>query len=431
MSEQIIILDSKSIKTRAIIAVAVILAVVFGWYSIRWQFGNMLADLTQPSEPNAKAIAILSVSLAPSDPITNLFAATAENDIFTPEKLAKSIVGYENVVRLAPSDFRWWMQLGRAYEQTEQYDKAEKALLYAVELAPNYTLSHWQLGNFYLRRGRDTEAFVQFKKTAENNIVYREQVFSIAWEYYNKDTAKVEELAGDSSESRATLAKFYAAKERAEDSLRVWETLLPEDKQKHEEIAKLIAQALFDKRFFRSSIKFVSQLGIESNAKTETFENPGFETELRSSEDKIYFGWRVLPVEKVKVDRDRNHRREGAFGLRVLFTGFANSQLGNLSQLVAVSPGARYRLSFWVKTENLKSAGTPTLEVINANDNRIMSVSKAFPNDTNDWSQVQVEFTMPNDAEGALVRLGRAYCGENCLITGTIWLDDFNLEKLK
>ena len=252
---------------------------------------------------------------------------------------------------------------------------------------------------------------------------------SIAWDFYEKDTAKVEQLAGTSSDGRASLAKFYAAKERAEDSLRVWDTLTPEEKQKHEEVAKLIAQALYDKRFFRSSVKFVSQLGIESNAKAEIFENGGFETELRGNDEKIYFGWRVLPTEKVKVDRDRNQKHDGIYGLRVMFSGFAKVELYNLSQLVAVSPSTRYRVSFWVKTENLRSAGTPNIEVVNANDDRIITVSKPFPNETNDWQQMQVEFTTPANAEGATVRLGRAFCGEACLIVGTIWLDGFTLEK--
>jgi tetratricopeptide (TPR) repeat protein len=431
VSEQIKILDSKNIKTRLIIVFAVILALIFGWYSIRWQLGNMLADLSQPNDQNAKSVAAIAVAFAPSDPIANFFAASAETDFFSPEKLEKSIARYERVVRLAPFDFRWWIQLGRAYEQAEKNEQAEKALLHAVELAPNYTFPHWQIGNFYLRRGRETEAFAALKKAADNNPVYREQVFSIAWDFYDKDTARLEQIVGNSSDARAGLAKFYAAKERAEDSVRVWETLTPEEKQKHEEIAKLIAQALYDKRFFRSSVKFVSELGIEPNAKPEAVENPGFETGLRGNDEKVFFGWRVVPTEKVKVDRDRNQRREGAYGLRVLFTGFANVELYNLSQIVAVAPASRYRVSFAVKTENLKSAGTPTLEIVNAADNRIIAVSKAFPNDTNDWQQIQTEFTMPAGAEGVILRLARSYCGENCLITGTIWLDDFKLEKLK
>lgn len=432
MSEQIKTIDSRNTKTRLLLVLAVITALIFGWYSIRWQIGNLLADLTPVNAPNAKSVAALALSFAPSDPSVNSFAASTEANVFSPEKLEKSIAQYENAVRFAPYNFEWWIRLGRAYEQAEQTEKAGNAMLHAVSLAPNYTLPHWQLGNFYLRQGRDGEAFAELKKAADNNVVYREQVFSIAWDFYEKDTARLEQLAGNSSDARAGLAKFYAAKERPEDSLRVWESLTPEEKEKHTEIAKLIAQAFYDKRFFRSSVKFISQLGIEPNARAETIENPGFESQLRAGEEeKIYFGWNVRPGDKIRVDRDRNQRREGAYGLRVLFTGFANVELNNISQLIALSPASRYRLSFWVKTENLKSAGTPTFEVLNANDNRIISVSKAFPNDTNDWQQIQVDFAMPGDSEGAIMRLARVYCGENCLITGTIWLDDFKLEKLK
>ena len=407
----------------------VLLALAFGWYSIRWQFGNMLAELSVSTDQNAKSIAAFAVSLAPSDPITNWFAANTERDIFTPEKIENSLRNFENVVKLAPHDFRWWIQLGRAYEQADKPENAEKAMLHAIELAPNYTFPHWQLGNFYLRQGRDAEAFAELKKAAETNIVYREQVFSIAYDFYEKDTAKLEQLAGNSSEGKAGLAKFYAAKERAEDSLRIWNTLSEDEKQKHQDVAKIIAQALYEKRFFRSAVQFVSQLKIEPNAKAEAIENPGFETELGN--EKIYFGWRILPLEKIKVDRDRNHKHEGIWGLRVLFTGFAGIELYNIYQVAAVQPAARYRLSFWVRTENLKSAGTPLMEVVNANDDRIITVSKAFSSETNDWQQIQVEFTTPANAEGITLRLGRAYCGNACPIVGTLWLDDFNLERLK
>lgn len=430
MSEQIKIIDSKNIVTRLILIGAVLLALVFGWFAIRWQLGNMLAELTVATDPNAKAIAALAVNLAPSDPITNWFAANLDADLFTPENAEKSLQAYEKAVRLAPHDFRWWIQLGRAYEQTEKDEKAEKAFLYAVELAPNYTFPHWQLGNFYLRQGKDSEAFVELKKAADNNAIYREQVFSIAWEFYEKDTAKLQQLAGNTSEGKAGLAKFYASKERAEDSLRVWDSLSEEEKQKHEEIAKLIAQALYDKRFYRASVKFVSQLGLESSAKAETFENSSFENELKN-EGKIYFGWRVIPTEKVEVKTDPNRKKDGIRSLRVMFSGFSGIELYNIYQLVAVQPSTRYRLSFWMRTENLKSAGTPTMEVVNGNDDRVITVSKAFPSETNEWQQVQIEFATPANSEGITVRLGRAYCGNACPIVGTIWLDDFNLEKLK
>jgi len=41
---------------------------------------------------------------------------------------------------------------------------------------------------------------------------------------------------------------------------------------------------------------------------------------------------------------------------------------------------------------------------------------------------MKVEFEVPETAEGILVRLDRAYCGDACPIFGSVWLDDFVLE---
>jgi hypothetical protein len=423
----IVALDSRKIHIRIILIVAVLLAVVFGWYSVRWQLGHMLADLTLPTDKKAQEAASAALNLSPGDPATNWFAASI---LQRPEDAEAAIKGYENAVRLAPYDFTYWIELGRAYEQGGRDQDAEKALLHAVELAPNYTFPHWQLGNFYLRRHEDVEAFAELKKAAENNVVYREQVFSIAWDYYEQDTAKVEELAGNTASTKASLAKFYAVKERPNDSLRAWNSLSDEEKQQQQEIAKLIAQAFYDKRFYRSSVQFVRQLGIEPDAQIGTIGNAGFENSLNNESGRVYFSWKTLPLDKVEIKTDPNLKHEGNRSLRILFTGFSGIELSNIYQIAAVESPAQYRLSFWLRTENLKSAGPPTLEILNANDDKILASGKPFPVGSNDWQEVEIEFAAPENAEAVNIRTARVYCGNGCPIVGTIWLDDFKLEKI-
>jgi hypothetical protein len=41
-----------------------------------------------------------------------------------------------------------------------------------------------------------------------------------------------------------------------------------------------------------------------------------------------------------------------------------------------------------------------------------------------------VEFTAPSNAEAVAIRFDRAYCGDACPIVGTLWVDDFKLEKI-
>ncbi len=428
-TEQLKIFDARRLPVRIGLVFSILLALFFGWLTIRWQLGNMLAQLTSPSEANAKEIAQFAVRLSPDDPLSNWLLANSAKESKS-DFGSNSEKNFETVVKLAPYDFRLWTELARAREQAEDYDGAEKAFVRAVNLAPSYTFPRWQLGNFYLRRNRSDEAFGELKKAAETNNVYRDQVLSIAWDYFNQDTTKLEQIAADSPSIRAGLAKFYASKERAIDSLKIWNTLSEEEKQSNSDAAKVIARALYDKRFYRQAIEFVRQLEIEPDAKAETIQNGSFEKTIGDNRE-VYYGWRVAPMEKMEIKLDPTQKSEGSRSLRVTFNGYASPTLYNIYQFVAIEPSSKYRLSFRLRTENLKSGGTPELEIYNANDDKSIAVSPAFPVGTNDWQQVKIDFTAPPNAEAVALRTIRAFCGYECPIIGTFWYDDFKLEKLK
>ena len=405
-------------------------ALIFGWFSISWQLGNMLAALTPSNQPNARGIADFAHGLSPRDPITNWLKANVEKDTFTTQGLENAVRSLEEAVRYAPDDYRYWLELGRAYEQVESYEKAEKALQRAAQIAPNYSNVHWQIGNYYLRRGEDAKAFPALRKSAETSAVYREQVFSVVWDYFEKDKPKIEQLAGDKPDMHAGLAKFYAAKELPEDSLRIWNTLAEEDKARNQDIARLITQALYDKRFFRSSIEFVRQLGIEPQAQAETVQNGGFEAPIAIDARDSFFGWKYSKKDKIDINTDPMKKKEGSKSLRFTLNGFNGLEIKNFMQLVAVQPNKKYRLTFWLKTEELKSGGTPLLEILNANDEKIITTSPAFPTGTLDWTLQTVEFTTPPNLEAVALRIDRAYCGDACPIVGTFWVDDFKLQAI-
>ena len=428
-TRQLKVFDTRQTPVRIGLILAVICALSFGWMAIRWQLGNMLAELSSLSDPNAKEAAQLAVKLAPDDALSNWRLADSTKDS-QPGGSSTAVKDFENVVKLSPNDFRWWIELGRAHEQAENIENAEKAFMQAVNLAPNYSFPHWQLGNFYLRQNRSDEAFIELRKAAETNVIYRDQVLSIAWDFFDRDVSKLEQVAGDAPTVRAGLAKFYAVKERPEDSLRMWNTLSEEGKQANADAAKVIAQALYDKRFYRQAIEFVRQLGIEPDAQNQTFQNAGFEKPIGDLKE-AYFGWRISPMEKMEIKLDPTQKIEGSRSLRVTFNGYTNPSLYNIYQIVTVEPSARYRLSFRLRTENLKSGGTPELEIYNAIDEKSIVTSSSFPVGTNDWQQVKVDFTAPQNADAIGIRTIRAFCGSNCPIVGTFWYDDFKLEKLK
>lgn len=429
MSTPLTLLSSKDVRARVLLAATFVAALAMCWFGVRWQIGSMFAELTAPGDPSAREVAPLARSLSPADPLASWLAAGSERSVFTPEHLELAVGLYEDVVRLAPNDYRWWIELGRAREQAERFEAAENAFRHAVHIAPSYAFPHWQLGNFYLRRNRPDEAFTELRKTTENNLTYRDQVFSLGWEYFDHDPAKLEQIVPDSPDVRAGLSLFYAAREQAADSLRIWNTLSDEQKARHPQTAVTIAQALTDKRFFLQAVEFSRQTGVDPEAEAETVTNGGFEKFIGPAEE-THFGWKLVRGDsKIDMSVDSSVKHSGARSLKVAFKSYVKAELNNVWQIVAVQPLRNYRLSFWLRTESLKSAGVPLVEVVNGNSNLLLASSAPFSTGTADWQEFNVDFTTPADCEGIVIRTSRSFCGEACPINGIIWYDDFSLNK--
>ena len=412
--------DSKGKMTRIAIGVVVLIALAVGWFGIRWQLGSMLADLTPPGTADASSIADVAMQLAPADPVASWLRASA--DVATPDAQL-----YENAVRLSPFDYRWRIELARAYDQGDRALEAEREFKKAIDLAPTYAYPHWQLGNFYLRQGRTDDAFAELKKAAMNNHTYREQVFSLAWDYFDKDPRKVEQLAPDAPDARAGLALFFAARGKAADSLRVWNLLSDNEKAAIPQFANLMAQGLYSQRCFPQSLEFFRQLGIDTDAQPGAVTNPGFERTILPAEESP-FGWQITRSEpKVDITADGSTKHSGSRSLRVAFRNYPKAEFYNIFQIIAVEPNKSYRLTFWVLTENLKTSGTPLLQVMNANDDKLLAASKPFSTGSTEWQQYSISVKTPENCSGLRIQTARVPCGEQCPIVGTFWYDDFEL----
>ena len=341
--------NSKGPFGRTLLVLVILFALWFAWTAIRWQLGDMLADLTPPTEPTAVAVAEMGVKMAPSDPLAYWLRASASEDGDV------AVRGFEDAVHKAPFDYRWRVDLGRALDQNDEPEKAEAQFKHAIELAPAYAAPRWYLGNFYLRHDRVDEAMAELKKAADNNYSYRDQVFSLAWEYFDKDPSKLEELAGDRPNSIARLAYFLAGHGVGEGSLRNWNRLSDPEKSAHMNEARAIAAGLFEQRHFQEALELFQQLGKETNSKPEAVTNGNFEQNPGESVDSR-FGWQISRADpKIEIALDSKIKHGGARSLRLTFKGYSKDELANVFQTIVVSPKREYRIRFWYRTENLSS----------------------------------------------------------------------------
>jgi hypothetical protein len=240
--------------------------------------------------------------------------------------------------------------------------------------------------------------------------------------------ARVIDSVGRTALARAQLVGVLAGRSRFDDARAVWASLSPEERRAHAAAGDTLARALYANGQYRRALQVISETGAEGMAEGQ-FSNRSFEADIGPAGHNL-FQWDVVQAAGAQVAVDARAARGGQRSLRVVFNASGQVDFRNVSQLVAVEPGARYRLSFWLKTDGLKSAAMPLVLVTEAGTDAPLASSPSAPTGTADWQQVSVEFAAGQRTEALVVRLARAACPDGvCPIFGKIWYDDFNLER--
>jgi hypothetical protein len=442
-SDQLKIVEARSAVVRALLVVPVLLALAGSWYATRWYVGDFVAEyapqisdetLSEDELATTKLETALSaMKLAPNDPWTHWVVAGLKNGSVKPEDRAEVLKQYEEAVRLSPNDYRFWVSLGRARGQDGDFIGGEKALRRAIELAPSYADPRWHLGNLLLRAGRGDEAFTELRRAAEADQRLRPQIFNAAWFVYGENVDAIKDAVGGSAAARAELAVYVAGRGRFEDATRLWSSLSAVEKTEQRANGEAVMKALLAAKRHRAALEVARDLNRDvPSAKVGEILDPGFETDIDATGANI-FGWKVTSVPQAEIGLDERNRHGGVRSIRIAFKSPSTLAFTNISQLLVVEPDTQYRLEYYVRVQDLKSGGTPLVQVLDgADETKMLAASQSLPNGTRDWQVETIEFKTPPQSEAVIVRVSRATCGADtvCPIFGLVWYDDFNLQRL-
>ena len=416
---------------RWLLLLPVLLAVLGAWFAVRWYVGNTLAEYAPGVTEGGIDMAQMAVRWAPGDPLTHWRLGSLQEKTFSAENLAAAISEYQQAVKLSPNDYRYWTELGHALESSGDADGGEKALRRAVELAPAYSHPRWYFGNLLLREGKFNEAFEQLGHAAESDNQMRPQVFDLAVRIFNGDVNEIVRVVGVSPAARMQFVIYLVNAERVDDAMRVWGSIGQADRRAQGDLSKELVQSLLQKKQFRALLNLMREVEPDTSLPApEQFWNGGFESDLKASGSNT-FNWLIEPRSAMQAAAD-SRAHSGQKSLKILFRAPRSMDKIPISQTVVVEPGAHYRFECYMKTEKIISASTPVLLVSDAVDSATLAGSAPVPTGTNDWQRVTFDFTANPKHDGIIVGFYRAPCSEGqiCPIFGTVWYDDFNLQRI-
>lgn len=412
---------------------AVLLTLIASWFVVRWYVANTIAENFHP-EDHPLETAQMAVGLAPNDPLPHWRLGNLVLLTLPPDQIARVVAEYEKAVSLSPNDYRLWMDLGSALEQSGDFGKAEQALREAVKLAPSYAYPRWYLGNLLIRSDRYDEGFAELRRASEANDQFQPQLFNLAWQINKDDFASLQTAVGDAPGVRAAFAGYLINRGRYDEGLRLWNTLSEAQKKERRPAADPIIATLVGNHRFHQAMEIWNEVspGPAYNAQFGHILDGGFENNLAHGPGAV-FGWQVQSNSLVQIGIEAAQGHNGNRSLRAFFQVRSHIDTINVSQLVPVKPNTAYDFECYVKTERLESAETPIVGISNAADDAWLAGSASAPSGTNNWQRISLSFKTGTNVEAVKVRVIRNSCPESpvCPIFGTVWYDDFDLKAGK
>ena len=137
-----------------------------------------------------------------------------------------------------------------------------------------------------------------------------------------------------------------------------------------------------------------------------------------------FHGWSFQDTEGVSTFADHDVTHGGTTSLRMENVGQNDGQHCRIMQTVQLKPHRQYRMSFWVKTQDLAGGVSPEVKLLTADGNNGISFQTFHCDTTQDWKHYDLGFNSLDNTTGAL------YLGTWGGTTGKFWWADFRMEEI-
>jgi len=344
------------------------------------------------------------------------------------EVAEKALSHSSRAAELSPWNYEHHLLLSAARELKGETQEAEAALRKAMELAPGNVNVHWQMANLLLRRNKLDEAISELRIVTASDPSRLPAALNLIWQASGANLDATRAVINEDPQARMTLAEFLLQRDQAEAAVTLVNELDRDKLIALPETPRLITSLLSIQKIDLAYKLWLKLVGGHYQATTPLIWNGDFERDVNAA--LAQFDWNLVQSKYARIGIAPGDARSGQRSLRIAYLGVDTTRLeGEVSQLVPVHPGARYRLECYVKTENLITPDTrPQIVVTTPDTKAVIAASTSIPNGSSDWQPLVVSFTAPSEARALLISIKQtprfSYVETS---KGTIWFDDFSL----
>ena len=407
-----------------------------------------------------------------------LNARLAESRISDPDRdLGLAAQEIERAAFLSPHDYRLQVVLASIKESQRDLTAAEKAMREAASLAPSNIDVRWRLANLLLRESKITDSLVEFRSAVAGDQSLMPATLDLVWRVTGGDLANLQSVAPDTPAASLSVATFLLKHAQMAEAVRLFEGIDPQARRAAPASSDFINTMIKSGELEQARLLWIGLVSgsgaavVGPQAKPIVW-NGGFESDPITG--LAQFDWNLGESEYATIGIDTGSAHQGSRSLRIDFAGRETTRLdGEIKQGLVLSPGRRYKLEFYVKTQNLVTTDGPRLALRCDGEPGWMSAGTAIAAGTGDWRKMELDFVVPRKfgttgppgnplinggintlhkgtgqapARGEAARSVWQTDGDAVAVTikliripkfsydeptrGTIWLDDFNIVEV-
>jgi len=340
----------------------------------------------------------------------------------------RALANFDRAVQLDPFEGRYWLDVAAATELAGDARGSETALERALRAEPTSPSIAWESANFYLAQNNMARSLPLFRVAMQYGTRSMEQAaIDLCW----RATQSVSQMASlalpPQTDAYFTFLRILITRGESEPANEVWRALIAlKLKFSNEQVFPYFDYLIKTKQVDQAEEvwRFLGQADSElpGDRRLNLLSDGGFEGKYLNGG----FGWRAEQYSQVDVSLDTSQFHSGTRALRFVFSGPAFSDSG-VSQYVPVEPNVRYRLSSFVKSEDIVSASGPRIVVQDYYNNQVLASTEDLLS-TSGWRELLADFATGPETRLIAIKVMRV--PGNPLIKGTFWLDDVKLSPM-
>lgn len=341
---------------------------------------------------------------------------------------ARAISYYRRALALSPLQPGAWVGLSRSLLHTGKTSEAEYALDRAVLLNPSDPNLMWEASTFWLMNGEVDKAVAALRKFILINPEGQLPVYDLCWKLKLDNGNIMRNLLPHEYPYEKRYLDYLIAARRPKEAEEVW-GLIDKKSLDREAFIRyvnfLIESGLYDRAEKDWREIAIKAVGLKSGDPLPLIWNPDFENEILDGG----FDWSIGETGGVDVFIDDSIHMTGNRSLGVSFSGENNPDVTIASQVVKITPGAKFTMKAYVKTQSLTTTNGIFLLVEGHRCSGLSQRSETVSG-TNFWREVTVDFDVPQDCLAAVVKIRRerSYKLDN-KIAGSAWIDGLSLKE--